>query len=97
MRRRGKAAVLVAFAVCACTGAWSSSASPARVESKHFVIAYDSRVSFAYVQLVERGLEAAYDAFVVHSSFWTFAPPVEVRIPNDGMDGMGAEYLETDA
>ena len=96
MRRRGEAAVLIALAVCAGT-ACGSIASPARVESKHFVIAYDSETSFAYVQLVERGLEAAYDAFVVHSSFSTFAAAVEVRISNDDIDGMGAEYLESDA
>ncbi len=86
----------MALAVCTCA-AWASCASSARVESKHFVITYDPETAFAYVQLVERGLEAAYDAFVVHSSFPTFPAAVEVRIPSGDMDGMGAEYLETNA
>lgn len=96
MRRLGAAVTLAALAVCVLASAWSASAAPVRVESKHFVIVYDA-ASFDYVQLVERGLEAAYDVFVTRSSFRTFPEPVEVRIPSADIDGMGAEYLETDA
>jgi hypothetical protein len=95
--RRSWIAALAALTLFATLSGGSIGASPARIESKHFVIAYDSGTSFAYVEIVQRGLEAAYDLFVKQASFTTFSAPVEVRITVDGDGSMGAEYLETDA
>jgi hypothetical protein len=90
--------VLAAFVVVLTSiAAVESNASQVHAESKHFVITYDAGTSFDYVQLVQRGLEAAYDAFVVRASFATFPMAVEVVISDEGMDGMGAEYLDSDA
>lgn len=69
-------------------------AAELRTESKHFVIAYESGTSFDYVSLVQRGLEAAYDLFVVRSGFPTFPEPVAVFIRDDGEGSMGSERLE---
>ncbi len=71
-------------------------AAPQRVEWKHFSIAYDSSTSSAYVNLVRRGLEEAYDVFVADGPFASFDAAVEVRIPTVYDEGMGAEYLEAD-
>jgi hypothetical protein len=89
--------VLVALAVLLTSAAGvGANASQVRAESKHFVITYESGTSFNYVQLVQRGLDAAYDLFVVHSAFATFPVAVEVLIPDEETDTMGAEYLDAD-
>jgi hypothetical protein len=71
-----------------------SNASQVRVESKHFVITYKAGTSFGYVQLVQRGLEAAYDLFVVRSAFATFPTAALVILLDEETDSMGAEYLD---
>jgi hypothetical protein len=86
-------ALVVLFTSTAGVGA---NASKVRAESKHFVITYESGTSFGYVQLVQRGLDAAYDLFVVHSAFATFPVAVEVLIPDEETDTMGTEYLDAD-
>jgi hypothetical protein len=89
--------VLVALVVVLMSAAGiESGASQVHAESKHFVITYGAGTSFDYAQLVQRGLEAAYDLFVVHSAFATFPAAVEVVIPDEGTDSMGAQYLDSD-
>jgi hypothetical protein len=48
------------------------------------------------VQLVQRGLEAAYNLFVVRSAFATFPTAALVVILDEETDSMGAEYLDSD-
>jgi len=96
-RSRRGTLVLVALVVLLTSAAGvESGASQVRAESKHFAITYDSGTSFDYVQLVQRGLEAAYNLFVVRSGFATFPVAVEVLIPDEETDSMGAEYLDSD-
>jgi len=89
--------VLVALVVllASATGI-ESGAAQVRVESKHFVITYKAGTSFDYVQLVQRGLEAAYNLFVVRSGFATFSTAALVIILDEETDSMGAEYLDAD-
>jgi len=89
--------VLVALVVLLTSAAGvETSASQVRAESKHFVITYKAGTSFDYVRLVQRGLEAAYNLFVMRSAFATFPTAVEVIILSEGTRSMGAEYLEPD-
>jgi len=85
--------VAAALAAIVCVG---SGATAAQSESKHFVLSHEAE-RFGYVSLVLESFEAAYDLFVTRSGFETFPVPVDVRIPSGFMDGMGAEYLDTDA
>ncbi len=93
---RGASVLVALVAALTSTAGVDSHASQVRTESKHFVITYKAGTSFDYVQLVQRGLEAAYDLFVVRSAFATFPTTVEVIILAEGTGSMGAEYLETD-
>ena len=89
--------MLVALVVLLASAAGiESGAAQVRVESKHFVITYKAGTSFDYVQLVQRGLEAAYNLFVVRSGFATFSTAALVIILGEETDSMGAEYLDAD-
>ena len=89
--------VLVALVVALASAAGvEANASRVRAESKHFVITYKAGTSFGYVQLVQRGLEAAYDLFVVRSGFATFPTAALVIILDEETGSMGAEYLDAD-
>ncbi len=87
-KRRSLGALLVVSVLAA-----GAAASEVRSESKHFVIVYDSDTSFDYVALVQSGLEAAYDVFVLDWGFPTFPDAVEVSIVDDGTGALGSEYL----
>jgi hypothetical protein len=93
---RGASALVALVVVLTSAAGVGANASKVRAESKHFVITYESGTSFDYVQLVQRGLDAAYDLFVVHSAFATFPVAVEVLISDEETDSMGAEYLDSD-
>ncbi|MEI6171373.1 MAG: hypothetical protein WCQ45_02680, partial [bacterium] len=94
-RRAASAFVVLVVLLTSATGV-GASASQVRAESKHFVITYETGTSFDYVQLVQRGLEAAYNLFVVRSAFATFPTAALVIILGEGTGSMGAEYLEPD-
>jgi hypothetical protein len=95
-RRRGTLSLIALVVLLTSAAGVDSHASQVRAESKHFVITYKASTSFAYVQLVQRGLDAAYNLFVVRSAFATFPTAVQVIILGEGLGSMGAEYLETD-
>jgi hypothetical protein len=94
--RRGTLFLAALVVLLTSAAGVESSASQVRVESKHFVITYDSGTSFDYVRLVQRGLEAAYDLFVVRSGFATFPTAALVILLNEETGSMGAEYLDSD-
>jgi len=94
--RRAASALVVLVVLLTSAAGVGASASQVRAESKHFVITYDSGTSFDYVQLVQRGLEAAYNLFVVRSGFATFSAAALVIILDERTDSMGAEYLDSD-
>jgi len=98
LKRWGRgASTLVALVVLLTAAAGGDShASHVRAESKHFVITYEAGTSFNYVQLVQRGLDAAYDLFVVRSGFATFPTAALVIILDEETGSMGAEYLDAD-
>ena len=96
MTRSLSVAVLAILFFAASSG-HGADASPTQTASAHFTVAYGPETSLDYVRLVERGLESAYDLFVVRSSFGTFPGSIDVRIASDGADAMGAEYLDTNA
>jgi hypothetical protein len=88
---------LVLVLLFAAAAGAEANASQVRAESKHFVVTYEAGTAFDYVQLVQRGLEAAYDLFVVRSGFATFPVAVAVLILDEETGSMGAEYLDADA
>jgi hypothetical protein len=88
---------LVLILLFAAAAGAEANASQVRAESKHFVVTYEAGTAFDYVQLVQRGLEAAYDLFVVRSAFGTFPVAVDVLILDEETGSMGAEYLDADA
>jgi hypothetical protein len=93
---RGASALVALVVVLASAAGIGANASQVYAESKHFIITYKVGTSFDYVQIVQRGLEAAYDLFVVRSAFATFPAAVLVTIPDEETDSMGAQYLESD-
>jgi hypothetical protein len=94
--RRGTLFLAALVVLLTSAAGVESSASHVRVESKHFVITYDSGTSFDYVRLVQRGLEAAYDLFVVRAAFATFPTAALVIVLDEETGSMGAEYLDSD-